>query len=164
MKITKTYTLEAAKAFQNLATEQEPFNFVFVSGNGATTEPGRFSQIFARVKGETELALAELRKQNPNFHVVSTRPAYVDASDHQAIKPYIPAKPLAYRYIEPLLGPPIRLAFKNYHSPTEPMGKVLTELAMGHHKAQFRAGKDIQMVGAMPILENSVLRRLAGLS
>ncbi|KAH8203731.1 hypothetical protein TruAng_002144 [Truncatella angustata] len=163
VKITKTYALEAAKAFKDLASEEQPFNFVYVSGSGATTEPGRFSAIFARVKGETELALAELRRQYPNLHASSVRPAYVDASAHAAIQSYLPNKALALRLLEPLLGPPVRLGFKSFHSPTEPIGRVMTEIALGRHQDQFVAGKGVQMVGRFPIIENTVLRRLAGL-
>lgn len=155
--------MAAAKAFQNLASETEPFNFVYVSGAGASTEPGRFAPIFARVKGETELALADLRKQNPHLHALSTRPAFVDPSAHRAIKNYIPAKPAMIGLLELVLAHPIRLALKGQHSPTEPLGRVLTELAMGKHKDQLVAGNGIQKVGNFPILENSVLRRLAGL-
>lgn len=164
VKITKTFTLEAAKAFSTLATVDEPFNFVYVSGNGATTEPGRFSAIFARVKGETELALAALRKDNPNLYASSVRPAYVDAGDHAAIASYVPQRPFVHRFFEAFVGPPVKFGYRSLHSPTEPLGRFLTEIALGKHRDQFVAGKGVQMVGSFPILENSVLRQLAGLS
>jgi hypothetical protein len=174
VKITKTFALNAATAFQTLPSENaEPFNFVYVSGAGATTEPGRFSQIFARVKGETELALAEMRKANPMFHALSARPAAVDPSTHPAIKPYIPTPPLALRMMWPVLGPPIKAFYKGMHSPTEHLGRVLAELAMGRHDNTDQIntarghggmdGKDVHMIGQFPILENTALRRLAGL-
>jgi hypothetical protein len=147
-----------------LASPTEPFNFVYVSGAGATTEPGRFAQIFARVKGETEMALAELRKQNPHLHTSSVRPAFVDASAHGEIKSYIPKKPMLYNIMEPFFGPPVRLGFKSFHSPTGPLGMSLTDIAMGKHQDQFVSGRGIQKIGDFPILENSVLRRLAGLT
>ncbi|KAI1134714.1 putative nucleoside-diphosphate-sugar epimerase [Hypoxylon sp. FL0543] len=162
VKITKDYALAASKAFQTLPPEQEPFNFVYVSGSGATTRPGRFSAIFARVKGETELALAAMRKANPLFHASSVRPAFIDAAKHDAIKPYIPVQPLSIRASTTILGPAIRYGAQSYWSPTYELGKFLTEMAMGRYKDQFKA-KDIQMEGEMPILENSAFRRLAGL-
>ncbi|KUI59823.1 hypothetical protein VP1G_07082 [Cytospora mali] len=134
VKITKTFALEAAKAFQHLASDEQPFNFVYVSGGGATTEPGKFSRIFARVKGEVEAALAEMRRADPSFHAVSVRPLAVDASAHAAIKPYIPTPPLLLRVLMPVLGPPVRTFFTGMHSPTEHLGRVLTELAMGRHE------------------------------
>ncbi|ROW12813.1 hypothetical protein VMCG_00789 [Cytospora schulzeri] len=163
VKITKTFALEAAKAFQGLAPDGEPFNFVYVSGHGATTEPGIFTSLFARVKGEVEARLAEMRRADPGFHALSARPAAVDASAHDAIGPYIPTRPLIVRVMLPVLGPPIRTFCKGLHSPTEHLGRVLTELAMGRYEDRFVAGRDVQKIGEFSILENPVLRRFAGL-
>lgn len=165
VKITKTFSLAAAKAFQTLTPAGEgPFNFVYVSAGGATTNPGMFSQFFARVKGEVEVALADMRRENPAFHAVSVRPLAVDASAHDAIRPYIPTSPLATRAMMLVLGPPIRTVFTRYHSPTEHLGRVLTELALGRFDGRFVAGNDIQMIGEFPVLENTALRRFSGLS
>ncbi|KAI2641295.1 putative nucleoside-diphosphate-sugar epimerase [Xylaria nigripes] len=163
VKITKDYALAASQAFQGLAQENEPFNFVYISGEGATTEPGRFSAIFARTKGETETALAALRKHNPLMHASSIRPAMVDASAHQAIKPYLPTPSLAYRTMALLLAAPIRIALPSLHSPTTELGRFLTEMAMGKHEITSPA-KDIFMIGEFPILANTAFRRLSGLS
>ncbi|KAK7955958.1 nucleoside-diphosphate-sugar epimerase [Apiospora aurea] len=172
INITKTFALEAAKAFQGLAPSdsKEPFNFVYVSGAGATTEPGRFSSLFARVKGETELALAAMRNNNnrnphQGFHALSMRPAGVDGSAHEAIRPYLPTPPLPLRLMAPVLLPAMRNLTPRFHSPTEPMGRFLTELAMGLHAEQVRGaeGKGVQMVGELPIVENAVFRKIAKL-
>lgn len=163
VKITKTFALAAAKAFQTIATDEEPFNFVYVSGLGATTEPGMFTSLFARTKGEVESALGQMRRENPNFHAVSVRPAAVDASAHDAIKPYIPTPPISTRALMLVLGIPVRTVFTGLHSPTEHLGRTLAELAMGRYKDRLVAGKDIQKIGEFPILENPVLRKLAGL-
>ena len=48
IKITKDYTLEAAKTFSGLSGN---FKFVYVSGEGATTTPGMFTPLFGRVSG-----------------------------------------------------------------------------------------------------------------
>ncbi|KAI0394162.1 putative nucleoside-diphosphate-sugar epimerase [Xylariaceae sp. FL0594] len=162
VRITKDYALAASQAFQKLAHENEPFNFVYVSGHGATTEPGRFAAIFARVKGETEVALAALRRQNPWLHAMSVRPAAVDGSAHEAIKRYLPTPPILIRMLGSVLLTPIRVGLPSLHSPTEELGRVLTELAMGRHV--LTPGKDIATIGEFPILENSALRRLAALS
>lgn len=90
VSITKDYALTAARAMSTLGTAEEPFRFVYVSGEGATQEPGRFSAIFARVKGETEKALADMTGELPSLRADSMRPAFVDASRHEAIKKYIP--------------------------------------------------------------------------
>ncbi|KAI1340236.1 putative nucleoside-diphosphate-sugar epimerase [Xylariaceae sp. FL0016] len=163
VKITKDYALEASKAFQSLPPPNEPFHFVYVSGMGATTNPGAFSAIFARVKGETELALADMRRQNPLFRASSVRPAGVDATDHAAIQPYVPALPLARRIFNTPMLATMRLAFRQYVSPTEDLGRFLTEMAMGKPKIDASA-KDVQMVGEFPIVENAAFRRAMGLS
>ncbi|KAI1172017.1 putative nucleoside-diphosphate-sugar epimerase [Nemania sp. FL0916] len=162
VKITKDYAIAASEAFQSLARENEPFNFVYVSGHGATTEPGRFSPIFARVKGETELALAALRKTNPLMHNISVRPAGVDAFGHEAILRYIPARPLPIRVLHSVVGTPIRNLVPSFHSPTAELGRFLTETAMGKHSATPPA-KDVAMVGDFPIFENTAFRRLMGM-
>ncbi|KAI0127259.1 putative nucleoside-diphosphate-sugar epimerase [Xylariales sp. AK1849] len=163
VKITKSFALEAAKAFQDLASEEEPFNFVYVSGEGATTKPGIFAQIFARVKGETEVSLAELRKANPSFHTSSVRPGFVDSAAHDAIKSYIPEKSLTMKIAHLLMAGTVGTVFlSSLHSPTEPVGRVMAEIAMGKYRSQL-IGKDVERIGDFPILSNKTLRRLAGL-
>ncbi|KAI1109106.1 putative nucleoside-diphosphate-sugar epimerase [Nemania sp. NC0429] len=162
VKITKDYALAATEAFGALAHENEPFNFVYVSGGGATTKPGRFSPLYARVKGETEIALAALRKQNPLMHISSARPGAVDSSAHEAIKKYTPGPPVWYRAAIPVLMTPIRVGLPGMHSPTLELGRFLTEMAMGKHVVTSPA-RDIEMIGEFPILENSAIRRLVGM-
>ncbi|KAI0195501.1 putative nucleoside-diphosphate-sugar epimerase [Astrocystis sublimbata] len=162
VKITKDYALAASEAFQSLTSDDQnaPFNFVYVSGHGASTAPpGRFTPIFSRVKGETEIALAALRKQNPLLHASSVRPATVDCSAHAAIKPYVPTPPLVYRMIFPVLLAPMRVAMPGLHSPTLELGRFLTEMAMGKHPVTAPA-PDVEMIGDFPILENAAFRRL----
>ncbi|KAI0880580.1 putative nucleoside-diphosphate-sugar epimerase [Annulohypoxylon maeteangense] len=163
VKITKDYALAASTAFQTLASEQEPFNFVYISGGGTTTQPGMFTALFARVKGETELALAEMRKVNPLFHGSSIRAAFIDAAKHDAIKSYIPTQTFAIKATGATLGPLIRCGMPQYWSPTADLGRFVTEMAMGKYKDQLKASNGIQMEGEFPILENSAFRRLAGL-
>lgn len=163
IKITKTYALEAAKAFRTLPPPNQPFHFVYVSGTGATTQPGFFASLFARVKGETELKLAELRRETPLFRTSSVRPAFIDHAHHDAIKKYLPPRPTYEKLFQPF-GPVFRAAMPGLCSPTEQLGRVLTEMAMGRYEDRLVGGKDVQMVGEMPILENTAFRRLAGLS
>ncbi|KAI1432911.1 putative nucleoside-diphosphate-sugar epimerase [Xylaria sp. CBS 124048] len=165
LKITKDYAEAASKAFEHLSPEQEkaPFNFVYVSGNGATTEPTRFSALFARTKGAAELALASIRAQNPLMHTISVRPAMVDAHGHDAIKDFIPKPPFVYRLAGPLISFPIRHGLPSFNSPTLELGRFLTEMAMGKHSVTSPA-PDIAMIGEFPIYENTAFRRIVGLS
>ncbi|KAI0411119.1 hypothetical protein F5X98DRAFT_384279 [Xylaria grammica] len=163
VKITKDYALAASEAFQELAQDAAaPFNFVYVSGHGATFTPGLLTPIFGRVKGETETALAALRARNPLFHASSARPAAVDGSAHDAIQKYLPVAPLVYRAVAPLMRVPVQLAFSGLYSPTQPLGRFLTDMAMGKYSLAAPA-RDIAMIGEFPVLENTAIRRLVGL-
>jgi hypothetical protein len=74
--ITHDYALSAAKAFSSMGKPE--FRFVYLSGQGSTWEPGYSTQMFGKVKGETEKALAQLPVQgHPALVVHSARPAYI---------------------------------------------------------------------------------------
>lgn len=154
--------MEAAKAFQTLPPQNEPFNFVYVSGVGTTTEPGRFTAFWSRIKGEAELALADIRRQNALLRSSSVRVSFGSEANHDAIKPYMPARPYYEKYLR-FSEPVVRALMPNMFTPTEHFGKFLAGLALGRFQDQLGPSKGIQMVGEMPILQNSAFRRLAGL-
>ncbi|KAJ5167686.1 Botcinic acid biosynthesis cluster B protein 16 [Penicillium canariense] len=162
--ITKTMTLEAAQAFEKLKSdESSAFNFVFVSGEGATSEPGRFTPLFGRVKGETESALMEMETQNPDFRPLIVRPAFVDPKSHQAILPWIPQGSVAKRVAETAFGPVIRVFFKASHSPTAPLGEFLAGLAMGKFDGKLK-GEGVETHGGSSLITNVGFRRLMELN
>jgi len=162
VKITKDYALTAAKAFQALPEQNEPFNFVYVSGNGATLQPGRFTPIFGRVKGETELALSEFRKQNPWFHASSVRPGFVDPATHDAIKSYIPPPGMLKSGLMTVLSPVIRTAAKSSWSPTQQLGQFLVEMAMGKKESGL-AGDGIEKIGDFKIVNTDAINKATGI-
>jgi hypothetical protein len=165
VKITKDYALEAAKAFADIPgiSDSQPFRFIFVSGEGVTHTPGRFTPIFSRVKGETELALAEMLKMTPKLRADSVRPAMVDAFAHDAIKPFLPERSWAFRASQTTLGPVVRALFQAHVSPTKELGEFLTGMAMGKFDSQL-SGKGIINVGESTVVENVAFKRLTGLS
>ncbi|KAK1531904.1 nucleoside-diphosphate-sugar epimerase [Colletotrichum paranaense] len=165
VKITKDYTLEAAKAFANLPPNNEPFRFIYVSGEGATQTPGRFSAIFARVKGETETLLSEMRAANPRLRAESVRPAFVDKAGHEAVETYAPNAGALYNAMNMFLGPVIRATMPSFVSPTEVLGKFMSEMAMGKMDDGLTAGGKgiITLNGGLRVVENVGFRRLAGL-
>ncbi|KAK1657007.1 nucleoside-diphosphate-sugar epimerase [Colletotrichum godetiae] len=165
VKITKDYTLEAAKAFANLPPDNEPFRFIYVSGEGATQTPGRFSAIFARVKGETETLLSEMRAANPRLRAESVRPAFVDKAGHKAVETYAPNAGALYNTMNMFLGPVIRTALPSFVSPTEVLGRFMAEMAMGKVDDGLAAGGKgiITLNGGLRVVENVGFRRLAGL-
>ena len=163
IRITRDYTLAAARSFATLApSAARPFRFVYVSGEGATQTPGRFSAIFARTKGETERALADLAAELPTLRADSVRPGFVDAATHAAIKPYIPDPGLLYNIGHVTVAPAIRAGFKGMHSPTEALGDFLTQMAVGRVDGKLE-GRGAFQLGPSWVVENVGFRRLMGL-
>lgn len=166
MRITRDYALAAAEAFQKIPRDgraaDEPFRFVFVSGEGATHKPGALTPQYGRVKGETELLLSEMRKKNPLFHAHSVRPFFVDAAAHDAIKPYIPQRAALLAVGDAVLGPVIRGVATRYHSPTGPLGELMVGMAMGKFDGKLD-GPGVERLGAFSVIQNSGFRRLMGL-
>jgi len=158
IRVTKDYPLTAARAFSELS---DKFNFVYVSGEGATLRPGMFTPLFGRVKGETEAALLEMSKNIPSLNVYSLRPGAVDHTKHAEIVKHVAARRtgLKFKIGDNVLLPVVRTCFPNMHSPTRELGKVLTELAMGDGKPLRGPGVE----GEGRTITNVGQRRLAGL-
>lgn len=114
-----------------------------------------FTPIYGRVKGQTETALFSLRKQNANFKAVSVRPGGVDWTAHPEIHPFIPSQP-AWKAVSIR---PLTFIYKSLMTPTQPMGKVFTELAMS--KGEPLEGTGVGLEGTL--LTNIGIRRLSGL-
>ena len=160
--ITHTWPVAAARAFATLARR---FNFVYVSGEGATQTPSFLTPFFGRVKGDAETSLLRLLhysgdgvigKTKPRengtentdlgLQCHSVRPGFVDAAGHDEIRPYVPQPPLLHALSEVLLGPIIRNVIPSMHSPTTELGKVLVQLAGGEgmpdkHRVGTEAGR-----------------------
>ncbi|KAJ4334974.1 hypothetical protein N0V87_006467 [Didymella glomerata] len=154
VEITHDYTIAAMHAFNTLHPDS-PFTFVYVSGEGATQTPGMLTTLYGRVKGQTEEALLKFRKQNSNFRAISVRPGGVDWTAHPELKPFIPNQP-AWKAA---MIRPMNLLYKNMMTPTRPMGKVFTELAMS--KGEPLNGSGVELEGTL--LTNIGIRRLSGL-
>ncbi|KAF2204566.1 hypothetical protein GQ43DRAFT_387626 [Delitschia confertaspora ATCC 74209] len=153
-KVTHDYPVAAAKAFSTLHPES-PFTFVLVSGEGATQSPTMFTPHYGKVKGEAEASLLELNKATPNFRPISVRPAGVDWRHHPEIHPFIPQQAMYKKTLLPLID----TVYKNMVTPTRPLSKILTELALS--KGERLEGSDISGNGR--IVSNVAIRRMAGL-
>lgn len=176
IKITKDYTLAAARAFVDIPRsedkeedgkrgESSPFRFVYVSGEGATQNPGRFSAIFARVKGETEAKLADMTTKGElagRLQADSARPGAVDPAGHEAIKPYAPEPSWQIKLLGATLLPPIRILYSQAHAPTPMLGDFLTRMAMGEMEGKME-GKGASKLGSSWIVGNVGIRRMMGL-
>ncbi|KAK1758860.1 hypothetical protein QBC47DRAFT_419997 [Echria macrotheca] len=170
VEITKTYALNAATAFQSLdETKKQPFNFIFISGHGATFTPGRLTPLFGRVKGETELALAEMRRRNPLLRASTARPCAIDWTRHEAIWPFMPRQE---GYKAGLMGrgilAAIRVGYKSLSAPTEELGRFVTDMALGRYEGEEgvqvakKAGVEV-LEGGFQVVDNASFRKLSGL-
>lgn len=170
VKITQDYALAAAASFASLGQPQQqqqrrPFRFVYVSGEGATQTPGHFSAIFARVKGETEQRLVDLAGASQGaLQADSVRPAFVDAAQHEAIRPYIPDPGLLARAAATVLGPVVRAALPGSHSPTPMLGSFLTQMALGTKDDAGLQASGAFRLGPSWIVPNVAIRKSMGLN
>ncbi|KAK4197967.1 hypothetical protein QBC40DRAFT_332238 [Triangularia verruculosa] len=164
--ITKTYPLAFASAFQPVS--KKPFNFVYISGQGATFHPGLFTPLFGKTKGETELALAEFRRKNPFFQASTVRLGFVDwIEQDKSVTRYMPTLGAMRTGLGHLLHPVFKVGMKGNLSPTEPLGGFLTGLAMGRWDRELRGvkgGEGQVLEGGFSVVENMFFRRVMGLS
>jgi hypothetical protein len=132
-----------------------------VSGLSATHNPGCFTPLQARIKGETEVLLSRLVTQS--FHIEAPRPGAVDARGHAAIAPFVPdlGAPAKYARAAAL---PLMSQFAGLHSPTEEMGRCLVGMATGRFDArmnseQEQSGEVVKVEGGLRVVTNSAMRR-----
>lgn len=161
-KIAHELPLSFARAISQ-TTSPDPINFIYVSGEGATTTPGMLTPHWASIKGKTESALLEMSKSKEyeNLRPISLRPGGVDEKEHTEIHEFVPEKKGLAKMAEGVLLPPLRVLMPRMMSPTRELGKVLTELALGEGKAFPE--KDEGVSGEGRTLNNVAQRRLAGL-
>ena len=177
VRITKDYSVAAAKAFSSLPTSEansadsdakaKKFKFIYVSGEGATLHPRPWTPLFGRVKGETERALLEASKTakySPLLSVYSVRPAAVDGFNQPWLWHEIfNTKRTAFQrfYIKGLMYP-IRWGWAGEasHSPTEELGRVLVEMAVSEQSGAFKFGDGVDAEGEGRTLGNRRLRML----
>ncbi|KIW96582.1 uncharacterized protein Z519_01973 [Cladophialophora bantiana CBS 173.52] len=177
VKITRDYTLAAAKAFSSLresasaSPESKPhdkeFKFIYVSGEGATLHPRPWTPLYGRIKGETEHSLLKLSKTPPYSNLLSVysiRPAAVDGSYQPWLWDHIlKEKRTAFQrfYLKTFIAP-IRWGFfgEAMHSPTDELGRVLVEMAVGEQRGPFEVGDGVDKEGEGRMLGNKRLRML----
>ena len=172
--ITHKWPLAAARAFATLSPH---FNFVYVSGEGATQSPSFLTPFFGRVKGDAETSLSQLSKSYEMSRVMkkpesrktgsentksslqcySVRPGFVDAAGHDEIQSYIPQPHLLHAVMGVALGPIIRNFVPSMHSPTMKLGKVLVQLAIGEKTLD----EHTQEIDVARILNASAISMLA---
>ncbi|KAK4692513.1 hypothetical protein P7C71_g4714, partial [Lecanoromycetidae sp. Uapishka_2] len=162
--ITLDYPLAAALAFASLGPA---FNFVYISGEGATRSPGRFTALFARTKGLAEASLLDLIPTHPSLRIFNVRPAFIDDTGAQLKEG---KKSFSYALMDKM-APALRLAWPNGVSPTGKLAEVLvrcvenqgtnTEIRENFEGRGVTWEGQGQAIGLL--IENTGVRRLAGL-
>ncbi|KAL8994647.1 MAG: hypothetical protein Q9188_007008 [Gyalolechia gomerana] len=158
-EITVDYPSAAAKAFSAFSS---PFKFIYVSGEGANTTPGRLTPYFGRVKGQIESQLLNLstKPEYAALRVYSLRPAGVDPKFHPEIHQWIPKlKPATKAYLMPPALATLRTLSPAMVSPTRELGQVLVQLAVGDGEPLSGPG----ISGEGRTVSNAAMRRMAGL-
>ncbi|KFY23057.1 hypothetical protein V493_06129 [Pseudogymnoascus sp. VKM F-4281 (FW-2241)] len=154
-KITVDYAVAAAKAFSGL---NDPFTFVYVSGEGAAINPTSTTPNYGLAKGRAEAALLALQAGNPSLRPYSVRPGYVDASGHPAAS-FMPSKKLWMKGLEAAVAPPLRWFWSGMVSPAAELAEVMTDIAVGGGEKFDQAEKGVEEEGR--VLGNVWLRKLA---
>ena len=135
---------------------------MLLTGEGATTKPGRFTPFFGRVKGRMEAELQALTAE-PAYTTLkcySLRPAAVDPRFHAEIHAWIPKlKPAVKAVVYPVVLAGLRVVSPGLISPTKELGKILVELAMSDGKPLSGPG----VVAEGRTISNVGMRRLAGI-
>lgn len=110
------------------------------------------------MKGRTELQLNALMKDYPSLRTYSMRPGIVDPrADPQVLAAQKDRRGAAYKALEVIVGPIVRTTYSSMHSPTQWLGKFLTDLAIGD--GEPLKGQDLEGDGR--IVGNKAARRIA---
>ena len=124
------------------ASKKPPFNFIYVSGEGATHTPSRlFTPLFGTVKGETEIALAKLSQQLPSssqtptqISAISVRAGAVDPRHDDIRVGEAVADKKSGKRAKGIMGhtvfPALGVLMPSLLCPTDQLGRVLVELAL----------------------------------
>ena len=172
VKITKEFPLALAtsliSARQPSKATQQPLNFVYVSGEGATHSPGRFTQIFARVKGEAELALLSLSKEPQNtakLAVFCPRPGGIHSTDPQIWSESLARRNFAMRSVMKGLLPVYKVLNPGMLVTAEDLAGVLVRMALREDGKDYADEKGLDKAGWMScegrVLQNLAIKELA---
>ena len=160
IRITKEYPIAAARAFRRIPQDRrKPFRFIYVAGGDTMYESEALRSFSARVKAETILTLAEMRRAAPMFYASTVRPGFLEQPEHNTTNDYVPRQGLAAATTERLLLPSIRASIDRDWRPTEPVGGFLTAMVVGKLDGAL-LGLGVKKIGAFPIVEDADIRQL----
>jgi hypothetical protein len=163
-KITVDWPVAWARAFAEagLGSQGHRFKFVYVSGEGATQNPGLMTPRFGRVKGRAEQALLDLadKEGGADFNAYAARAGAVDRADHPEIAPYTAHREGIQKKLEGPVRAVLRSVGASIICPTKPLGEALIKLAAGD--AETLDGEQ-RSSGSGRILGNVALQKLSSI-
>lgn len=102
-----------------------------------------------------------MQKSNPSLLRASTvRPAFVDWTGHEEIKPFLPEIGTLKSVAGSILSPMMNYVGKSKWSPTAPLGKFLTGMAMGMWDGALDGEGVEKLPGGFAVVNNPGFRRV----
>jgi hypothetical protein len=161
-RITITYPLAFARALST-TTSPKPVNFVYISGEGATTTPSFYTPRFGVVKGRAEASLLALSKDSAfsNLRPYTFRPGGVDPTAHDEIKSFLPTRNGLMKKAEGVLIVGLQKLTPGLLSPTRELGAFAIKLASGDGERYEEGTPGVNGEGRT--INNGGFRKLMGL-
>jgi hypothetical protein len=105
-----------------------------------------------------------MQESDPSsLRATTVRPGGVDWTGHDELKPYLPEMGAAKNLLAAILLPVMRYSATSRLSPTEPLGRFLTGMAMGMWDGALQGEGVQRLLGGSAVVENKGFRRLMGL-
>jgi hypothetical protein len=105
-----------------------------------------------------------MQKANPSsFRATTVRPAMVDWTEHTELKPFLPDLGLFKNVAASVMSPIIKHLIPSKWSPTEPLGRFLTGMAMGMWDGALDGEGVQRLPGGFAVVGSTGIRRLVGL-
>lgn len=163
-RITKDFPVAATTALAGAHTGPKPLTVVYVSGEGATHTPGRLTPLFGRVKGEAELSLLSLAKQQKGLAVYCPRPGGIWNPDAAEWAESQARQSFSIKMVRKFALPVYKAVYPSMLIPTPDLAKVLVDMALREGGEAYDAKELGPGVGSEGrVLQNVAIRRLAGL-
>ena len=165
MKITRDYAVAAAKAFAGL-NGGKGFTFVYVSGEGATHNPGAMTMRFARLKGQAEKAVLAAGEQGGPEYAAGLRPLVVRPGGVDPFRDPVVMKAWAERkygwksmIYRPTVFSVFDMVYPSMVSDATELGRCLTGIATKEYGAEVKwQGDYVEAEGR--VLTNTALKRI----
>lgn len=102
-----------------------------------------------------------MQRQNPTtLKATTVRPGFVDWTGHEEIKPYLPEMGAAKNVMATVLSPVAKQTMRGKWSPTEPLGRFLTGMAMNMWEGALDGEGVERLPGGFTVVNNPAMWRV----